>query len=78
VVLNPTWALAVQALIFGLWHLSANTQMMDGNVLAGLAVCTLVQIVSGLVYGLVFLRTRNLLAPSVAHVLMNAFGQTIG
>jgi membrane protease YdiL (CAAX protease family) len=30
VVLNPTWALAVQALIFGLWHLSANTQMMDG------------------------------------------------
>ncbi len=74
----PMGALALQAVLFGLWHLAGNTRMMGGDLLAGLAACLVSQAVSGLAYGLVFSRTRNLLAPSVAHVMMNAFGQTFG
>ena len=71
-------ALVLQALLFGLWHLGANIRMMDGDLLAGAAVCIVSQTIGGLAYGLVFTRTRNLIAPSVAHVMMNAFGQTFG
>ncbi len=74
----PMGALTLQAALFGLWHLAGNTRMMGGDPLAGLAACFVSQAISGLAYGLVFSRTRNLLAPSVAHVMMNAFGQTFG
>lgn len=77
-LLAPGWALAAQALLFGLWHLEANTRMMGGDLLAGLAVCLLSQTASGLWLGLIFQRTRNLVAPAVVHVTMNAFGQTFG
>lgn len=73
---STPWALALQAVVFGLWHLRANTNMMDGNVLAGLAVCLISQTVAGLVYGYILHRTRNLVAPSIAHVAMNVLGQT--
>ncbi len=72
------WALAIQAFVFGLWHLRANTQSMDGNIFAGLALCIVSQTMIGLVYGYVFYRTRNLIAPSVAHVAMNVLGQSFG
>jgi len=75
-VMSTPWALTIQAVIFGLWHLRANTQMMDGNVLAGLAVCLVSQAVSGFVYGYVYQRTKNLIVPSVAHVAMNVLGQS--
>lgn len=75
-LLSLPWTLTIQALVFGLWHLRANTQMMDGNLLAGLAFCIISQSVSGFIFGFVYHRTRNLIAPSVAHVVMNAFGQT--
>lgn len=72
------WALVVQALLFGLWHLGANTRMMDGNLWAGLALGVISQGVAGIAYGIVFRRTGNLAAPSVAHVAMNALGQSFG
>lgn len=77
-LLTPADALILQALVFGLWHVEANTRMMDGNLLAGLAVCVASQAVSGLCLGLVFRRTGNLVAPTVVHVAMNALGQTFG
>lgn len=77
-VMSAPWALTIQAVLFGLWHLRANTQMMDGNLLAGLAVCLISQAVSGFVYGYVYQRTRNLIAPSVVHVAMNVLGQSFG
>ncbi|MEZ4643644.1 MAG: CPBP family intramembrane glutamic endopeptidase [Chloroflexota bacterium] len=70
------WALTIQAVLFGLWHLRANTQSMDGNILAGLAICVASQTIAGFVYGYVLQRTRNLAAPSVAHVVMNVLGQS--
>jgi membrane protease YdiL (CAAX protease family) len=76
--LAAPWTLATQALVFGLWHLRANTVAMDGNLLAGLALCLVSQTVSGFVFGYIFLRTRNLLAPTVAHVAMNVLGQSFG
>lgn len=77
-LMPANWALVLQALLFGLWHLGANMRMMDGSLLAGLALCVISQGVVGISYGIVFQRTRNLAAPSVAHVVMNAFGQTFG
>jgi membrane protease YdiL (CAAX protease family) len=77
-VLRVEAALVLQAFIFGLWHLGANIQLMNGDVVAGLAFCIVNQSVTGLVYGIVFIRTRNLLAPSVAHVMTNVFGQAFG
>jgi membrane protease YdiL (CAAX protease family) len=71
------WTLASQALIFGLWHLQANTMAMNGNLLAGLALCLVSQTVTGFVFGYILLRTRNLLAPTVAHVAMNVMGQSL-
>lgn len=77
-VMSSSFALTLQAFIFGLWHLRGNTQSMDGNILAGLALCVVSQTVSGFVYGYVFQRTRNLTASSVAHVAMNVLGQSLG
>ena len=73
-LVSTPWALTLQAIIFGLWHLRANTQMMDGNIVAALAICLISQTVSGFVFGYVFHRTKNLIVPSVAHVAMNALG----
>lgn len=75
-VLPLPWALTVQALIFGLWHLRANASSVDGNILAAIAICIISQTVAGFIYGWVFERTRNLVVPTVAHVVMNAIGQT--
>jgi len=77
-VLSPAWALVTQALLFGLWHLDANLRMFDGDWLSALAWCVVSQTLIGLLLGILFQRTRSLVAPSVAHVLMNAFGQTFG
>lgn len=73
-LVSTPWALTLQAVIFGLWHLRANTQIMDGNILAAIAVCLISQTVSGFVFGYVFHRTKNLIVPSVAHVAMNSLG----
>lgn len=77
-VMSTPWALTIQALLFGLWHLRANTQSMGGNILAGLAVCLVSQTIAGFVYGYVYQRTKNLIVPSVAHVAMNVLGQSFG
>ena len=72
------WTLTIQALLFGLWHLRGNTLSMDGNLVAGLALCLVSQAVAGFAFGYLFHRTGNLVAPSVAHVGMNVLGQSFG
>jgi membrane protease YdiL (CAAX protease family) len=71
-------SLGVQALVFGLWHWRGNTAAFDGNALAGLAWCIVSQGFMGLAFGIIFHRTRNLVAPTVAHVMMNVLGQSFG
>ncbi len=77
-LLPVPWAILLQALVFGLWHLRSATDAMGGDPLAGVAFCIASQTVSGLALGIVFWRTGNLVAPSVAHVALNVMGQTIG
>lgn len=73
-IMKPARALIVQGVLFGLWHLAANTGSLNGDMLAGAALCIVGQSVGGIVYGVIFLRTRNLLAPSIVHVVLNMLG----
>lgn len=73
-LLGTPWALVGQALIFGAWHLGLGTSTVGGNVLAGLALTIVSQSVFGLVAGILFWRTRNLIVPSVVHVVLNSSG----
>lgn len=72
------WAILLQALVFGLWHLMAATDAMGGDPIAAVAFCIASQTVTGLAIGIVYWRTGNLVAPSVAHVALNVMGQTLG
>lgn len=72
--MSSDWALVVQALAFAVWHLGADTQYMGGDVLQGLALGIASHSIFGLAMGVIFQRTRNLIAPSIAHVVINMFG----
>lgn len=72
--LGSDWALVLQALVFAIWHLGADTQFMGGDVLQGLALGIASHSISGLAMGVIFQRTRNLIAPSIVHVVINMFG----
>ena len=72
--LGSDWALVLQALVFAVWHLGADTQFMGGDVWQGLALGIASHSISGLAMGVIFQRTRNLIAPSIVHVVINMFG----
>lgn len=72
---GPSWALVVQALVFGIWHLGLGfTETGHSGLLPALASTIAYQAVLGLVFGVIFERTRNLLAPSIVHILVNSLG----
>lgn len=73
--LAPSTALVAQALIFGAWHLGLGYSNTGGTGLLPALASTLVsQAVLGLAFGMIFERTRNLVAPSIVHVLLNSMG----
>jgi membrane protease YdiL (CAAX protease family) len=72
--IGSDWALVIQSLVFAVWHLGADTQFMGGDVLQGLALGMASHSISGLAMGVIFQRTRNLIAPSIVHVVINMFG----
>jgi hypothetical protein len=72
-LLSPVSAIVISALVFGLWHIGA--AMVEVGSLAGaIAVCIYSTSVYGLAFGVLMERTRNLLAPSLVHVVTNALG----
>lgn len=74
-LLTPAWALALQALLFGVWHLGLGfTDTDHAGLLPAVASTIVHQAVLGLAFGVILERTRNLLVPSVAHVLANSMG----
>lgn len=74
-LVTPGWAVVVQALIFGLWHLGlGHSATGDGALLPAVLSIITIQSVLGLGFGLIFERTRNLIAPSIVHVLLNSMG----
>ncbi len=70
-LISPAWALVVSSLGFGLWHIGLDAKYLGGDLLAGAALSILSQGSTGLAFGVIFLRTRNLLACSVIHVVVN-------
>jgi membrane protease YdiL (CAAX protease family) len=74
-LLSPSWAIVIQALIFGIWHFAADFgyKGLTGSV-AVIAFSVVLQATAGLAYGIIFQRTRNLLACSVIHVVSNSLG----
>ena len=65
------WGIVLSSLLFGIWHIGTVMSQLPGNPLAALAFTIVVQATLGLGFAIVFVRTRNLLAPSVIHVLVN-------
>jgi membrane protease YdiL (CAAX protease family) len=74
-LLNPSWAIVIQALTFGIWHFAANfgSQGITDSA-AVLALCIVRSATFGLAFGIIFQRTRNLLTCSIIHVVTNSLG----
>ncbi len=72
-LMSPAWALVLQAVLFGVWHvgLGYGNYGEPGGVISALASTIAFQAVLGLAFGYIFERSRNLFAPSVFHVLYN-------
>lgn len=68
---GSTWGIVLSSLLFGFWHLGAALGPAQGNILVALAMTMVAQGMVGLGWAIAFVRTRNLLAPSVIHVLFN-------
>ncbi len=69
------WALVLQALLFGAWHLGLGyTTTGHAGFLPALASTLVHQAVIGLAFGVIFERTRNIAAPSIVHVIVNSLG----
>ncbi len=71
-LLDSSWAIVIQALLFGIWHFGANYRYMAINGSTAVIAFCAVRTVFGLAYGIIFQRTRNLLPCSVIHVVTNS------
>lgn len=72
-LLGPSWAIVIQALAFGIWHFGANYGSLGmTGVAAATAYCVVKSATFGLAFGIIFQRTRNLLACSMIHVVTNS------
>ena len=67
--------MVLSSLIFGLFHIGAQTSALHGDWLGGAAYAITDQAVLGLGFEIIFLRTRNLLASSIFHVVLDTVGQ---
>lgn len=70
-LLRTDWGLVLSALVFGLFHIGLQTQSLGGDWLAGAASTIVQQAVLGLGMAIILVRTRNLLASSVFHVILD-------
>lgn len=73
-LIGEGWSLVISSLLFGVWHLGATTAMLGGDYLAGLAMSIASQGAIGLVFGMIAVRTRSLIAPTAAHITINLLG----
>jgi membrane protease YdiL (CAAX protease family) len=71
--MSPSWAIVLQALAFGVWHIGIGFKETGRqDIIAGMASAIIIRATAGLAFGIVFQRTRNLLACSVIHVMTNS------
>jgi membrane protease YdiL (CAAX protease family) len=72
---SSDWALVIQSLLFGLWHLGLGyTNTGHSGLLPAMASTIVNHAVIGLAFGIIFDRTRTLLAPSIVHIVGNSMG----
>lgn len=77
-LLTPGWAIVITSLVFGVWHLGLGFTNTGGDNLMAAIVSTIVyQALLGLAFAWIFERTRNLIACSIVHVIINTLGQII-
>lgn len=76
--LGTAWSAVLSSLAFGIWHIGTNLHAFGGQLAPAVAYCFVSQATIGLAFALVFVRTRNLLASSVAHVLLNTTSTLLG
>jgi len=71
-LLGGSWGLVLSALTFGVWHVGANARFETGGDLLSAACAGIAgQAPYGIAFGVIFQRSRNLLAGSVLHMLID-------
>ncbi|GCE16474.1 CPBP family intramembrane glutamic endopeptidase [Dictyobacter kobayashii] len=68
---GTTWSIVLSSLIFGFWHIGVQMVSFDNNFWLGLATTILGQATIGLGLAVILQRTRNLLASSIFHVVLD-------
>lgn len=70
---GPGWAMVLQALVFGVWHLGVGySNTGHTGLLPAIAITIAQQSLIGLALGILFECTRNLVVPSVVHIALNS------
>ena len=70
--LSPAWSIVIQALLFGLWHFGANHGQKGITSAPAVIACSILfQATAGLVFGIIFQRTRNLISCTLVHIITN-------
>ena len=70
-LLGTIEGVVISSLIFGIMHLAANLHS-EPNVLLALSISILSQATTGLMLAILFVRTRNLVAGTIYHTLLDA------
>ena len=75
-LLNPSWAIVIQALLWGIWHFGKNFNHLKyvdiNDTIAVISFCIVGSVTSGLALGIIFQRTQNLVACSIIHIAKNS------
>jgi membrane protease YdiL (CAAX protease family) len=72
-LVGSSWAIVIQSLIFGVWHLGVGFRETEGKgILAAIASSIICQGIAGLAFGFIFQRTHNLLGCTTFHVVSNS------
>ena len=74
-LMSPAWSIVITGLVFGVWHLGLGYANYGSVGLPAVIASTILfQGFLGVIFGIIFERTRNLIAPSIVHVVLNVFG----
>jgi membrane protease YdiL (CAAX protease family) len=65
------WGIVLSTLIFGIMHMALNLSN-GGSILLALCEAILSQATTGIIFAIIFVRTRNILAGVVFHTLLDA------
>ncbi|HDQ00453.1 MAG TPA: CPBP family intramembrane metalloprotease [bacterium] len=73
--MTPCKAVMISAIMFGLWHAPIALLLIKGGWLRGIIYIVNISLL-GIVFGWLFIRSKSLIPPSIAHGLWNALEYT--